>query len=174
MHQQYTSLTSSYSYRRALPSAVAVSVKTTFENNAILALTRIGRVSSSTLLNDERFMSLLCHILNNDIQHLPLLTISASTAASKSQDSTLVHTVGKDKKEESLDDHVTVTIGNTSLLPPLVHTPAVRTVTPIPVRIKRMAIKRKRKAKDDENVNLQSAAEMKDSKMTTKQKRFVN
>jgi hypothetical protein len=93
-------------------------------------------------------MSLLCHILNNDIRHLPLLTISASTAASKSQDSTLVHTAGKDKKVESLDDHVTVTIGNTSLLPPLVHNPAVRTVTPMPVRIKRKAIKRKAKDKD--------------------------
>jgi hypothetical protein len=184
MHQQYTSLTSSYSYRRALPSAVAVSVKTTFENNAILALTRIGRVSSSTLLNDERFMSLLCHILNNDIRHLPLLTISASTTASKSQDSTLVHTVGKDKKEESLDidNHVKVTTVNvnTSLLPPLVHTPAARTVTPSPVLIKRKAIKRKATEDkdahdDDENVNLQSAAEMKDSKiMMTKQKRFVN
>lgn len=158
-HQRYPSMTSSYSYRRALPSAVAVSVKTTSENNAILALTRIGMVSSSTLLKDERFMSLLCHILNNDIdnQHLPLLTISASIAASKSQDSTLVHTAGKDKKEESLDDHVTVTIVNTSLLPPIVHTPDVRTVTPIPILNKRKAIKRKAKDKDDhdDNIHLQ-------------------
>jgi hypothetical protein len=86
MHQQYPSLTSSYSYRRALPSAVAVSVKTTFENNAILALTRIGRVSSSTLLNDERFMpyfatslimtSDICHYLlfQHQLLHLSLRT----------------------------------------------------------------------------------------------------
>jgi hypothetical protein len=91
----------------------------------------------------------------------------------------LVHTAGKDKKEESLDDHVTVTIVNTSLLPPLVHTPAVRTVTPIPVLIKRKAIKRKAKDKEAHVKMLISrnmrAAEMKDSKMTTKQKRlFVN
>ena len=56
----------------------------------------------------------------------------------------------------------------------------MRTVTPSPVLIKRKAIKRKATEDkdahdDDENVNLQSAAEMKDSKiMMTKQKRFVN
>lgn len=169
MHQQYALLTSSY--RRALTSAVATSVKTTSENNAILALTRIGRASDetlSTLLCDERFMTLLCRILYlDDIvnRHLPLLTISASTAPSDQP-----HLV-KDKKEE-------VTIVNTSLLPPLVHTPdAVRTVTPIPILNKRKAIKRKVKDEDahDDNIHLQDAAvqQMKDNKRTVKKKRFA-
>jgi hypothetical protein len=157
MHQQYALLTTSY--RRALPSAVAVSVKTTSENNAILALTRIGSATDetlSTLLCDERFMSLLCHILNDiDNRHPPLLTISASPAASV-----------QDLTQSSMDDNVTIV--DMSLLPPIVHTPAVRIVTPIPILNKRKAIKRKAKEKDyhDDNIHLQDAGvqQMKDKK----------
>ena len=174
MHQQYALLTTSY--RRALPSAIAVSVKTTSENNAILALTRIGSVTDetlSTLLCDERFMSLLCHILN-DNRHPPLLTISASPAASV-QDLTQ-SSMDKDKNKNR-DDNVTIV--DTSLLPPVVHTTAVRTVTPIPILNKRKAIKRKAKDKDDhdddDDIHLQDAGvqQMKDSKRTTKKKRFA-
>lgn len=88
-------------------------------------------------------MSLLCHILNDiDNRHPPLPTISASPAASV-----------QDLTQSSMGKEIV----DTSFLPPLVRTPPVQTVTPIPILDKRKAIKRKAKDKDDhdDNVNLQ-------------------
>lgn len=112
--------------------------------------------------------------LDIDNRHPPLLTISASPAASV-QDLTQ-SSMDKDKNKNR-DDNVTIV--DTSLLPPVVHTTAVRTVTPIPILNKRKAIKRKAKDKDDhdddDDIHLQDAGvqQMKDSKRTTKKKRFA-